>query len=43
MKMVVSEREIMDMNEEEPEFRAFLEGGCLVIVPDDSISKADDS
>ena len=33
----------MDMNEDEPEFRAFLEGGCLVSVPDDSISNVDDS
>lgn len=33
----------MDMNEDEPEFRAFLEGGCLVSIADDSISKADES
>ena len=31
------------MNEDEPEFRVFLEGGCLINVADDSVSKADES
>lgn len=43
IKMVGSERKIMNVNDDEPEFRAFLEGGCLVSVPDVSISKTDDS